>query len=77
MRPLSLDRPLWRGDYRGRNATAPVPEPHLLEDAMSKRRVTDPDRRKAVALLQALLTEAVTKPPHQPSVSDKKEIGNE
>jgi hypothetical protein len=39
--------------------------------------LTDPERRKAVALLQALLTEAVTKPPHQPSVFDKKEIGNE
>jgi hypothetical protein len=39
--------------------------------------LTDPERRKAVALLQALLTEAVTKPPHQPSVSVSKEIGDE
>ena len=39
--------------------------------------LTGPERQKAVALLQVLLTEAITKPPRQPSVSGKKEIGDE
>lgn len=39
--------------------------------------LTGAERQKALALLQALLTEAVTKPPHQLTVSDKKAIGDE
>jgi hypothetical protein len=35
------------------------------------------DRQKAVALLQALLTEAATKPTHEQSTNGKKEVGNE
>jgi hypothetical protein len=35
------------------------------------------EREKAVALLRALLTEAVTTPGQMPSTSGKKEVGNE
>lgn len=39
--------------------------------------LTGAERQKALALLQALLTEAMTKPSHQMVVSDKKVIGDE
>jgi hypothetical protein len=39
--------------------------------------LTDAERQKAVALLQALLTEAATKPPGQSSDVSQKEVGGE
>ena len=39
--------------------------------------LTGVDRQKAVALLQALLTEVVTKPTGQSSDAVKKEVGGE
>ena len=39
--------------------------------------LTGAERQKAVALLQALLTEAVTKPTGQSSNASKKEAGDE
>lgn len=38
--------------------------------------LTGAERQKALALLQTLLTEAMTKPSHQVAVSDKKVIGD-
>jgi hypothetical protein len=35
------------------------------------------ERQKAVTLLQALLTEAMTRPDSQPSTTGEKEAGNE
>ncbi len=35
------------------------------------------ERQKAVALLQALLTEAAIKPTHEQPINGKKEVGNE
>jgi hypothetical protein len=39
--------------------------------------MSGPERQKAVALLQALLTEAATKPASKQSASGEKEVGNE
>ena len=39
--------------------------------------LTGAERQKAVALLQALLTEAATKPPGQSSDASQKEAGGE
>jgi len=39
--------------------------------------LTGAERQKAVALLQALLTEAVTRPPAESPISGTKEAGDE
>jgi hypothetical protein len=49
----------------------------LFTKPVAPLELTDAERQKAVALLQVLLTEAVTKPPGKSSNSSEKETGDE